>query len=565
MKALPMKICKRSRVNLTRRSLIVGTLALTAADWTHRGRVAGRAHAGAAPNHGLPAGGVNLAGADFGEVPGTHGKEYLYPSRKHIDYYRGLGFDIVRLPFKWERLQPQVNGAFAAGEQNLLVDLVTYATSTGVQIILDPHNYAKRRVPDDDWKIEHGIGAAAVPPSAFSDFWVRLSELFKHDDRVVFGLMNEPVGLKPAPWLEIVNGTIAAIRATGAKNLILVPGVEYTGAHSWFAVGNDAMAGVVDPTGRFAFDVHQYFDGNSSGTQPDAVSGTIGSERIQPFQDWARKHGFKAVLGEFCGGRNAASYNALHDICQEMSANSDVWLGWAAWAGGPRWPESDMFNLEPWTDGRVREQTAILAQYARPASQDFWVRPGAAIDLDLARDRLFGAAHFDEVLAGPPGRPEVNAFAVTRKGLRTDASRISIAGPMMSLLHRPTFTLVIEIEGLPDDQGAADILGSANGVMLRRAADGAVETAFGTSLRTAPQSPRNWRARRKVVIAIHRAAGRIAIAATGAKAVVSTAAIPEFGVAIVGGEGPTALRGFITRITGYADFRAPAALDDLVA
>jgi endoglucanase len=54
----------------------------------------------------------------------------------------------------------------------------------------------------------------------------------------------------------------------------------------------------------------------------------------------------------------------VDDICREMNANQDVWLGWAAWAGGPRWPPDDMFNLEPWPDGRMREQTAILRRYA---------------------------------------------------------------------------------------------------------------------------------------------------------------------------------------------------------
>lgn len=49
-----------------------------------------------------------------------------------------------------------------------------------------------------------------------------------------------------------------------------------------------------------------------------------------------------------------------------MRANADVWLGWAAWAGGPRWPEAEFANLEPWSDGREREQTTVLKAYAQP-------------------------------------------------------------------------------------------------------------------------------------------------------------------------------------------------------
>jgi endoglucanase len=231
-------------------------------------------------------------------------------------------------------------------------------------VVLDPHNYAKRRLAAEGWKTEHLIGSREVPAAAFAEFWARLAKAFSFDDRIIFGLMNEPTGIAAEAWLGIVNPTLAAIRQTGAANLVLVPGVEYTGAHSWLRVGNQAMARVVDPGARFAFEVHQYFDGNSSGTHPDAVSATIGSERIKDFQLWARRSGFRAFLGEFNGGRNPTSYKALDDICREMNANQDVWLGWAAWAGGPRWPPDDMFNLEPWPDGRMREQTAILRRYA---------------------------------------------------------------------------------------------------------------------------------------------------------------------------------------------------------
>src|SRR5262249_6248971 len=160
-----------------------------------------------------PAGGVNLAGADFGKLPGMHGREYLYPTRQNVDYYRGLGFSLVRLTFKWERLQPQPEGPFAQDEQARLVNIVRYATSTGLEVILDPHNYAKRRIAQDGWSADHLIGSAAVPASAFHDFWARLAAVFRDDERVVLGLMNEPTGIDAEPWLQIVNGTLARIRA----------------------------------------------------------------------------------------------------------------------------------------------------------------------------------------------------------------------------------------------------------------------------------------------------------------------------------------------------------------
>ncbi|MFA5951573.1 MAG: glycoside hydrolase family 5 protein [Hyphomicrobium sp.] len=318
---------------------------------------------------GLPAAlrytGINLAGGEFGALPGVYGREYLFPSVDNARYYARLGFNLVRLPFKWERLQPELGGEFERGDRDRLVELVQSLTAQDLYVVIDPHNYAKRRLADDKWGTENLIGSREVPSAAFAGFWGRLAGLFAGNGRVFLGLMNEPAGIGAEAWLEIANEAIAAIREAGARNLILVPGVAYTGAHSWLASGNAKMAGVRDPQGHFVFELHQYFDRDSSGTRDEAVSSTIGSERIRGFQAWAKTNGFKAFLGEFNGGRNATGLAALDDICREMASHPDVWIGWAAWAGGPRWPPDDMFNLEPAGGVDPREQTRVLARFAQ--------------------------------------------------------------------------------------------------------------------------------------------------------------------------------------------------------
>ena len=163
----------------------------------------------------------------------------------------------------------------------------------------------------------------------------------------------------------IANESIGALRREGASQLVLVPGIAYTGAHSWLSARNVVMGNVVDQANKFAFEVHQYFDPDSSGTSPIAVSASIGSERIEAFQRWCRENGFKAFLGEFAAGADETSFAALDNICNTLEVNSDVWLGWAAWAGGRWWPDDYIFTLEPSKGGRMRPQTQILASYAR--------------------------------------------------------------------------------------------------------------------------------------------------------------------------------------------------------
>lgn len=345
--------------NLTRRSVLAGaaTLPATAA-------ISFQALAAVASSERGFHAGINLAGAEFGRVPGRVGVEYNYPGSQHLDYFASLRMTLVRLPFRWERLQPSLFGAFDAAELKRLTGLVSAARSRNLTVVLDPHNYAKRYLATDRWRVEHLIGSRAVPQKAFANFWAQLARTFSGDDDVWFGLMNEPNEISVSAWLDAANAAIAAIRAEGARNLVLVPGTNWTGAHSWQASGNEAMDGIRDPANSFAFEVHQYFDSNSSGGSAVAVSETIGSERIAAFESWARSRGFRAFLGEFGIADNATCLNAGRDLLQALEKSRDVWIGWAAWAGGPGWPNDAIFLLEPQSDGSMRPQTRVLLDAA---------------------------------------------------------------------------------------------------------------------------------------------------------------------------------------------------------
>ena len=349
-------------LQVTRRSLVGAGLAIAASGVGSR-----PSRSADAPIGRLLYAGVNLAGGEFGKLPGTYGTDYTYPAPADIDYYAELGFNIIRVPFRWERLQPNLGAPFDAGDHALLSAAVDYAAGRGLRVVLDTHNYARRRLADDGWAADHLIGSKLVPTSAFADFCGRLAGAFKGTPSVIFGLMNEPWGIEPENWLVIANQAIGALRREGATQLVLVPGIAYTGAHSWVSARNTVMSNTVDPVHNFAFEVHQYFDPDSSGTSPAAVGASIGSERIKDFQRWCRQNGLKAFLGEFAAGADPTSLTALNDICRSLQANSDVWLGWAAWAGGRWWPADYIFTLEPTKSGQMRPQTRILSSYARHA------------------------------------------------------------------------------------------------------------------------------------------------------------------------------------------------------
>ncbi|MEZ5923166.1 MAG: glycoside hydrolase family 5 protein [Hyphomicrobiaceae bacterium] len=497
--------------------------------------------------------GINLAGAEFGDiVPGEHGTDFMYPTAANVAYFADLGFSCLRVPFRWERLQPELGSPLDIAELDRLLGLVSEITSRGLTAIVDPHNYARRRIAADGWAAEHLIGSEHVPSEAFASFWRQLAIFLIDNERVALGLMNEPYGLSADHWLKIANGAIAAIRDIGAEQLLLVPGTRYSGAHSWLGAGNAAMSGVIDPLNHFAIEVHQYFDGNSSGTSSEVVSGSCGSERLQDFQTWAREHGLKAFLGEFGVPATPVGLNALSDICQEMSANPDVWIGWAAWSAGPFWPADYIFNLEPAAGGKIREQTRLLASYAKPIDPGVWVKPGAVLDLDLARERVHGCDSFSEVLE----------FSAERAPRTPQPGTINLKARLLDLLNRPQFSLLIEIEGSDGTPGNLEIIGGTAGPLLLRTSDGALATPLAPTVTTDPQMLHSWRQRRRCLLSADRPGARVGIAVTGTRSESLGISLPTFtGLHTSAGGGS----GRIVRITAFDEFIASRPAEELIA
>ncbi len=314
------------------------------------------------PVNPLPYTGVNIAGGDFGDrkpgVTAIYGKNYIYPQPSELDYFAGKGVNIIRFPFRWPDLQPALKQPLDPAALDRVKSVVAEATKRGLVVILDPHDYARY--------YDKLIGSPDVPDDAFADFWGRLAGQFKDNPHVWFGLINEPNGIAKEQWLDAANAAIAGIRKAGAKNMILVPGIDWTGAHSWISSGNgEAMLKIADPQNHYIFEVHQYLDSDSSGTKPEVVSATVGSERLQQFTLWCRAHHQRALLGEFGAAANAPAALAADDMLTYMEKNRDVWAGFTWWSAGA-WFGDYMFMLGP-KDGKDRPQMAFMRPHFQAA------------------------------------------------------------------------------------------------------------------------------------------------------------------------------------------------------
>ncbi|OQE27895.1 hypothetical protein PENFLA_c005G04524 [Penicillium flavigenum] len=297
--------------------------------------------------------GVSESGAEFGEgnIPGTLEKDYTWPKTSQIQILRDAGMNIFRVPFLMERLVPTtMTGTPDATYLAALKSTVKFITDSGAYAVLDPHNYGRY------------AGNIISSTSDFKAFWKTVATEFATNEKVIFDTNNEYHGLDQTLVLDLNQAAINAIRAAGATSqYIFVEGNAWSGAWSW-TDNNDNLKALTDSEDKIVYEMHQYLDGDSSGTSETCVSSTIGKERLQSATAWLQENNKKGFIGEFAGGVNSDCQAAVDGMLSYMTENSDVWMGAEWWSAGPWWG-SYMYSLEPSDGPAYSTYLPILEKY----------------------------------------------------------------------------------------------------------------------------------------------------------------------------------------------------------
>jgi len=289
---------------------------------------------------GLPFG-VNLAGAEFGhgsKMPGEVNKDYFYPTLDDLDYWQSKGLILLRVPFKWERIQHEPFGELTKSEVKVMKDLLKDAEKRGLKIILDLHNYGRRNVGEKVCI----LGDEELPIEALSDFWGKLAtELQGYTESVYgYGLINEPHDmLESTPWMKIAQASILEIRKIDTKTPIIVGGNHWSSAYRWLEVSND-LKYLYDPANNLIFEAHIYFDEDGSGVyrrsyDEEKAYQYIGVERLYQFVNWLRKNNLRGFVGEYGIPSNDERWMVCLDhmlaYMQEQGINGTYWAAGARW------------------------------------------------------------------------------------------------------------------------------------------------------------------------------------------------------------------------------------------
>lgn len=318
--------------------------------------------------------GVAESGGEFGVfsstatpgtgLPGVFGVDYAFINTTTVDIYVDEnGINLFRVAFLLERMCPLAFGLGAKFNETYWQEYaaaINHITRVkGAYAILDPHNYMRYNDPSQQPFTGSIIGDSSDPHAAttrqFGEFWGELARRFRTNEKVIFGLMNEPHDMDTNLILANDQEAVNAIRATGARQLIIAPGGGFTGGHSWnqsFPGNSPSSSSVMfklkDQINNTAFDIHEYLDSDFSGTHTECTQ--LASVQLAPLTAWLEQFEFKAMITEFGApnGTQCAPYVA--DIINYMAANS-VYIGWTAWAAGPLWGSNSpcCTNFQPWS------------------------------------------------------------------------------------------------------------------------------------------------------------------------------------------------------------------------
>lgn len=304
--------------------------------------------------------GVNLSGGEFNNrhVPGVYGKNYRYPGEADFEEMARHGIGLVRLPFRWERVQPELFGELSKEEIGRLREVLGFARARGMRVILDMHNYAQ-------YKGRGKLGGKDLPVRALADVWGRLAGEFSGDP-VLWGyeLMNEPMAEKGV-WPGAAQAALDAIRAKDKVTPVIVDGEGWSSATRWRILNEDLLLN--DPSGKVIYTAHIYFDRNGSGTyknsyETDHSPPGAGLIRLAPFAAWLRDHGQKGFIGEY--GAPGDDPNWLAELEKFEAELARQCLPSTYWSGGPWWGDKYRLNISADKQGNPRPQMAILLRNA---------------------------------------------------------------------------------------------------------------------------------------------------------------------------------------------------------
>lgn len=286
--------------------------------------------------------GVAIPGIDFGcDIDGSWKPAYD-PIRIPLKQYGGSdgaaqmkhfvkdsGLNVFRLPTPWQYITNSKIGDLDSTLFGRYDELMQACFDTGAYCMIDLHNFARY-----DGGI---IGQGGPSNTEFANLWSQIAKKYAKEDKVIFGLMNEPHDVDVNLWADTCQAAVTAIRKAGATSqIILLPGTNFASVETFVSSGSaDALAAITNPDGSkdgLIMDVHKYLDINNSGTHEECTTDNV--DAFNSTAAWLRKNKRQAIVSE---SGASMSDSCMEKFCAQNAAineNDDVYIGFVGWGAG---------------------------------------------------------------------------------------------------------------------------------------------------------------------------------------------------------------------------------------
>jgi endoglucanase len=281
--------------------------------------------------------GVSRSSGEFGCVQGKGLWDSGPVDQASVDAMKTWNIHAVRIPLN-EECWLGVNGEPSGpAYQQGVKDYVDLLVANGINVILDLHWTWGAYTTGPDWHCtdEHATCQKPVPDARYApQFWTGVANTFKGNDAVVFDLFNEPYPEIASDWNKTpgwqclrdggtctgiayevagMQDLVDAVRATGATNMLMVSGLEWTNdLREWLAYQPD------DPLDNIAASWHAY-------SFNACVTEACWDTQIAPVAAQV-----PVVLGEF--GQDTCTFEYMQRLVDWADAHG---LGYLAWTWNP--------------------------------------------------------------------------------------------------------------------------------------------------------------------------------------------------------------------------------------
>jgi aryl-phospho-beta-D-glucosidase BglC (GH1 family) len=242
------------------------------------------------------------------------------PAREiYFDLYRDAGFDLVRIPVRWD-LHTGEETPFTVDPtwMQRVEQVVDWALERDLFVIINAHH--------DNWIKENYSNA--LFRARFDSIWSQVAIHFQDkSEKLMFEILNEPHGLTKPQNDELHARVLSIIRRSNPTRIVIIQGNEWGGAQELIDMAvpeDDFLIG--------SFHTYDPWPFGLEGTGPFGLTEIRElDEKFAGVKAWSDQTGIPVLLGEFGCHRDAAynqrmkHYKTYTDLIEKYGFIFSVW------------------------------------------------------------------------------------------------------------------------------------------------------------------------------------------------------------------------------------------------